>query len=222
MSRWPVSGTSENWLLASSPASKVKKKECPHSTTITHKITKHKSQLQKYTRSSTNNYTQDNLKLTTKHRIQIWVKHKQKVNHPSKRVLCTFSCMYYVTVRLQWLCTQFNIAHFTNTILEQVMSQLTLSDCSSCVHHCNTAQWTETIPDQVMSQLTLSDCSLWLCSLQFSAGRRHVTTVHTVAHCIRLTSQFSQLSTTAPHHLSRCSTAEQPPPYHILSWRRHF
>jgi len=114
-----------------------------------------------------------------------------------------------------------NTAHWTETIPNHVMSQLTLSDCSGCVHNCNTVHWTETIPDQVLSQLTLSDWSFWLWSLQFSAGRRHVTlTVYTVAHCSRLTSQFSQLSTTAPHNLSRFSTAEQPSPYYILSWCR--
>jgi len=103
------------------------------------------------------------------------------------------------------------------------MSPFTLSHCIACVHNCITAHWTETIPDQVMSQLVVSDCSLWLCSLRFPAGRRHmIYTVHTVSHCSRFTSQFSQLSTTAPHHLSRCSTAEHPPPYHILRWRRHF
>ena len=37
---WPVAGPSEYWLLASSPASKVKKKQqCTHSTTNTHKMT---------------------------------------------------------------------------------------------------------------------------------------------------------------------------------------
>jgi len=39
VSRWPVAGPSEYWILASSPASKVKKQQCPHSTTNTHKIT---------------------------------------------------------------------------------------------------------------------------------------------------------------------------------------
>jgi len=71
MSRWPVAGPSEYWLLASSPASKVKKKQCPNSITNTHKITTHKRQLQQYTRSTNNNYTQDNLKLATKDTRQI-------------------------------------------------------------------------------------------------------------------------------------------------------
>jgi hypothetical protein len=52
-----------------------------------------------------------------------------------------------------------NTADWTETVPDRVMSQLTLSDCSGCVHNCNTAHWTETIPDRVMSQLTLSDCS---------------------------------------------------------------
>jgi hypothetical protein len=57
-----------------------------------------------------------------------------------------------------------------------------------------------------MSRLTLSDCSLWLCSLRFGDGRHQVTfTVQKVAHCSSLSSQFSHLSTTAAHHLSRCS-----------------
>ena len=41
MSRWPVAGPSEYGLLASSPASKLKKKQFTHSTTNTHKITTH-------------------------------------------------------------------------------------------------------------------------------------------------------------------------------------
>ena len=39
MSRCPVAGPSEYWFLASSPSSKVKKQQCTHSTTNTHKIT---------------------------------------------------------------------------------------------------------------------------------------------------------------------------------------
>ena len=38
MSRWPVAGPSEYWLLASSPASKVKIQQCTHSTANTHKM----------------------------------------------------------------------------------------------------------------------------------------------------------------------------------------
>ena len=72
MSRWPVAGPSEYWLVASSPASKVKKKkQCPHSTTNTHKITTHTRQLQQYTRPTNNNYTKDKLKLATKHKRKI-------------------------------------------------------------------------------------------------------------------------------------------------------
>ena len=42
MSRWPVAGPSEYWLIASSPASKKKNtQQFPHSTTNTHKITTH-------------------------------------------------------------------------------------------------------------------------------------------------------------------------------------
>ena len=47
-----------------------KKQQCPHSTANTHKITTHPRQLQQYTRSTNNNYTQDNLKLATKHTRQ--------------------------------------------------------------------------------------------------------------------------------------------------------
>ena len=71
VSIWPVAGPSEYWLLVSSPACKVKKQQCPHSTTNTHKITTHTRQLQQYTRSTNNNYTQDNLKLATNHPRQI-------------------------------------------------------------------------------------------------------------------------------------------------------
>ena len=67
MSWWPVAVTSEYWLPVSSPASKVKKKQCLHSTTNAHKIITHTRQLQQYTRSTNNNYTKDDLKLATKH-----------------------------------------------------------------------------------------------------------------------------------------------------------
>jgi len=55
---------------------------CAHSTTNTHKITTtiHTRQLQKYTRSTKNNYTQDNLKLATIDTIQIRIlQYVQKV-----------------------------------------------------------------------------------------------------------------------------------------------
>jgi len=82
VSRLPVAGPSEYWLLASSPASKVRKKQCPHSTTNTHKITTHTRQLQ-YTRSTNNNYTKDNLKLVTKHTRHIRIlQHVKKVKTP--------------------------------------------------------------------------------------------------------------------------------------------
>jgi len=81
VSRWPFAGPSEYWLLASSPASKVKKKQCPHSTTNTHtsKIETHTRQLQQYTRSTNNNYTKENLKLATKHTRKVRILHVQKV-----------------------------------------------------------------------------------------------------------------------------------------------
>ena len=50
---------------------KKKKKQCPHSTTNTLKITTHTRQLEHYTRSTNNNYTKDNLKQSTKHTRQI-------------------------------------------------------------------------------------------------------------------------------------------------------
>jgi len=52
VSRWPVAGPSEYWLLASSPVSKAQnKQQCTHSTTNTHKMTTiHTRQLQQYTR----------------------------------------------------------------------------------------------------------------------------------------------------------------------------
>ena len=59
VSKWPVAGPSEYWPVASSPAFKLKK--YTHSTTNTHKITTHTSQLQQYTRSTNNNYPKDNL-----------------------------------------------------------------------------------------------------------------------------------------------------------------
>jgi len=58
VSRWPVAGPSEYWLLASSPASKVKKKAMPTQYNNAHKIARTR-QLQQYTRSTNNNYTED-------------------------------------------------------------------------------------------------------------------------------------------------------------------
>jgi len=53
VSRWPVAGPSEYWLVASSPAFKVKKKkQYTHSTTNTHMLTTHTSQLRQYTQST--------------------------------------------------------------------------------------------------------------------------------------------------------------------------
>jgi len=77
LSRWPVAGPSEFWLLASSPAFKLKKNQYTHSTTNTHKITTHTSELQQYTRSTNNNYPKDNLNLGIKHPRQIRIQHVQ-------------------------------------------------------------------------------------------------------------------------------------------------
>jgi len=88
VSRWPVAGPSEYWLLASSPASKVKNKQTnkqTRSTTNTHKITTHTRQLQQYTRPTNNNYTKDNLKLATKHtRLIRILQHVQNVRTPKQ------------------------------------------------------------------------------------------------------------------------------------------
>ena len=71
MSRWSVAGPSDYWLIASSPASKVKKKQqCTHSTANTYKMTTntqdnynntykttttiHTRQLQQYTQDNYN------------------------------------------------------------------------------------------------------------------------------------------------------------------------
>ena len=64
MSRWPVAGPSEYWLLASSLASKVKNSNA-HIVQQIHIRWQHTHtrQLQQYTRSTNNNYTQDSLKL---------------------------------------------------------------------------------------------------------------------------------------------------------------
>ena len=97
MSRWPVAEPSEYWLLAGSLASKVKKKQSPHSTTYTHKITTHTRQLQQYTRSTNNIYPKDNLKLATKHTRQIRILQQvQKVKHSNKWVLCTVPCNFFL------------------------------------------------------------------------------------------------------------------------------
>jgi len=50
-------------MAGRSPASKVKKKQCPHSTTNTRKMTTYTRQLQQYARSTNNSYTKDILKL---------------------------------------------------------------------------------------------------------------------------------------------------------------
>ena len=68
MSRWPVAGPSEYRLLASSPASKVKNSNA-------HIVQQIHIRWQQYTqenynnthKTTNNNYTQDNLKLTTIH-----------------------------------------------------------------------------------------------------------------------------------------------------------
>jgi len=44
----------------------------------------HTRQLQQYTQSTNNNYTQDNLKLTTKHKRPIRIQHVQKVKTPKQ------------------------------------------------------------------------------------------------------------------------------------------
>ena len=55
MSRWPVAGPSDYWLIASSPAPKVKQ-QYTHSTTNTHKMTAIRTrQLQQYTQDNYNN-----------------------------------------------------------------------------------------------------------------------------------------------------------------------
>jgi len=50
-------------------------------------------QLQQYTPSTNNNYTQDNLKLATKHTRQIRIQHVQKVKTPKQE-----SNMYCIQV----------------------------------------------------------------------------------------------------------------------------
>jgi hypothetical protein len=48
VSRWPVAGPSENWLLASSPASKVNTSIRPLQQYTIHKYTVHKNPLPQY------------------------------------------------------------------------------------------------------------------------------------------------------------------------------
>ena len=57
-------------------------------------MTTHAKQLQQYTRPTNNNYTQDNLKVATKHTRQIRILHVKKAKHSSKTVLCTV-CFNY-------------------------------------------------------------------------------------------------------------------------------
>jgi len=77
--RWPVAGPSEYWLLASSPASKVKNSN-------THIVQQIHITWQQYTQDNynnshgqtNNNYTQDSLKLAIIHTRQIRIKHLRK------------------------------------------------------------------------------------------------------------------------------------------------
>ena len=98
VSRWPVAGPSEYRLLASRPASKVKKQQYTHthSTANTHKMaTIHTRQLQEHTRPTNNDYTQDNLKLATIHTRQIRIRHVQKVKTPKQgSTMCVPSCLH--------------------------------------------------------------------------------------------------------------------------------
>jgi len=50
----------------------------------THKITTRTRQLQQYTRSTNNNYTEDNLKLATNHPRQDRIQRVQKVKTPKQ------------------------------------------------------------------------------------------------------------------------------------------
>ena len=48
------------------------------------KITTRTRQLQKYTRSTNNNFTEDNLKLATNHPRQVRIQHVQKIKTPKQ------------------------------------------------------------------------------------------------------------------------------------------
>ena len=55
-------------------------------------MTTHTRQLQQYTRSTNNNYTEDYLKLATNHPRQVRIQHVQKVKTP-KQEICVFIVM---------------------------------------------------------------------------------------------------------------------------------
>jgi len=62
----------------------------------THKITR-TGQLQQYTRSTNNNYTEDNLKIATNHPKQVRIQHVQKVKTPKQdSTVYSFLCLFFL------------------------------------------------------------------------------------------------------------------------------
>jgi len=105
VSRWPVAGPSEYWLLASSPASKVKNSNM-------HIVQQIHIRWQQYTqdnynnthKTTNNNYTQDNLNLATIHTRQITIQHVQKV----KKLKFKFKCLNFSSTNIL-RCLRFTI-----------------------------------------------------------------------------------------------------------------
>jgi len=102
-------------LLTSGQQSGIlKKQQCPHSTTNTHKVTTDTRQLQQYAGSTNNNYTKYNLKLATKHTRQFRIlQHVQKVKTAilqSAAVNCTPVCTNRRHGRLQYSTTSLSPA----------------------------------------------------------------------------------------------------------------
>jgi len=112
VSRWPVAGPSEYWLLANSPASKVKKQQYTHSTTNTHKVTTPTQDNYNNTHGQTNNnYIQDNLKLATVHTRQIRIQ-LQWMKLTINFVISIFLC-YYIFIFSLYFILQLNLKEST-------------------------------------------------------------------------------------------------------------
>jgi len=120
VSRWPVAGPSEYWLLASSPASKVK-------TANTHIVKQIHIRWQQYTQdnyNNTHNTTNNNThktttkvhtrQLTTIHTRHLKIQHVQKVNNTKVRKYCIQFSVFFPTHTVLTLSPQpFTSHHFT-------------------------------------------------------------------------------------------------------------
>jgi len=121
-----VAGSRTFRILTSSQQSGIwrKKQQCPHSTENTHKMTIHTRQLQRYTRSTNNNYTQDNLKLASKHTRQIRIHVQKEYNmYNTYKLPCDYLTeSHFVTVLTGFHCHDW--ASFVCDVTSPVSVQL--------------------------------------------------------------------------------------------------